>query len=243
MEIRHQFHSLFRSQGVIPGPAVILGRSLAVLPRTLEMLNPTMAARRTCAPARASARMALGQLKPTPAVVVPIVKGRGYCCYCKSPKHRTSRCATVIKPITSSASSSPAALIRSSHTAAAANYSSTSTPPSQVSNVASLTHTSSALRSTLRSNGQASLRSTFPRSATLISASNTPRPAPLSYNNTITSSHRSFTSSAANMVAQKIDGNAIAKEIREGLHAQIDEKRRSNPRFNPSLKIIQGAYP
>lgn len=242
MEIRLRFHSLTRLLGVVPDPAVIFGRSLAVRPRSLEMLNPTMAARRTCAPARASARMALGQLKPTPAVVVPIVKGRGYCCYCKSPKHRTSRCATVIKPITPLASSSPAALIRSSHTAAAANYSSTSTPPSQVSDVAFLTHTSSALRSNLR-NGQASLRSVFPRSATLFSASNTPRPAPLSYNNTITSSHRSFTSSAANMVAEKIDGNAIAKEIREGLHAQIDEKRRSNPRFNPSLKIIQGAYP
>ena len=184
----------------------------------------------------------MGQLKPTPAVVVPIVKGRGYCCYCKSPKHRTSRCATVTKPITPSASSSPAALISSSHTAAAANYSSTSTPPSQVTDVASFTHTTSALRSTLR-NGQASLRSAFPRSATLFSASNTPRPAPLNYNNNITLSHRSFTSSATNMVAQKIDGNAIAKEIREGLHAQIDEKRRSNPRFNPSLKIIQGAYP
>lgn len=202
------------------------------------MLNPTMAARRTCAPARASVRLALDQLTPTPAVVVPIVKGRGYCCYCKSPKHRTSRCATVIKPITPSSSSAS----RSSHTiAAAANYSTTSNPPS-LTEVASLTSSSSsALRATVRSNGQAQLRSTFTRSASLFSASSsTPRPAPLSYNNTITSSHRSFTTSSRNMVAQKIDGNAIAKEIREGLHVQIDEKRQNNPRFNPSLKIIQG---
>lgn len=195
-----------------------------------------MAARRTCAPARASVRLALDQLNPTPAVVVPIVKGRGYCCYCKSPKHRTSRCATVIKPITPSSSAS-----RSSHTiAAAASYSTTTTPPSLTA-VASLTSSSSsALRATVR-NGQAQLRSTFTRSASLLSASSsTPRPAPLSYNNTITSSRRSFTTSSVNMVAQKIDGNAIAKEIREGLHAQIDEKRQNNPRFNPSLKIIQG---
>jgi methylenetetrahydrofolate dehydrogenase (NADP+)/methenyltetrahydrofolate cyclohydrolase/formyltetrahydrofolate synthetase len=42
------------------------------------------------------------------------------------------------------------------------------------------------------------------------------------------------------MVAQKIDGNAIAKSIRENIHAQIDEIQKTNPRFRPSLKIIQG---
>lgn len=40
--------------------------------------------------------------------------------------------------------------------------------------------------------------------------------------------------------AAKIDGNAIAREIRLGLHAQIDEQQLSNPRFKPSLRIIQG---
>lgn len=42
------------------------------------------------------------------------------------------------------------------------------------------------------------------------------------------------------MTAIKIDGNAIAKQVRERLHAQIDEQQKSNPRFQPSLKIIQG---
>lgn len=42
------------------------------------------------------------------------------------------------------------------------------------------------------------------------------------------------------MVAQKIDGTAIAKKIREGLAAEINEKSQANPRFRPSLKIIQG---
>ncbi|OBT63148.1 hypothetical protein VE03_07803 [Pseudogymnoascus sp. 23342-1-I1] len=41
------------------------------------------------------------------------------------------------------------------------------------------------------------------------------------------------------MAGIKIDGNAIAKEIREKLHAQIDEQLKTNPRFHPSLKIIQ----
>ncbi|KAH8671363.1 formate-tetrahydrofolate ligase [Xylariales sp. PMI_506] len=41
------------------------------------------------------------------------------------------------------------------------------------------------------------------------------------------------------MAAQKLDGNAIAKAIREKLAAEIEEKQKINPRFQPSLKIIQ----
>ncbi|KAH8902383.1 C-1-tetrahydrofolate synthase [Coniochaeta sp. PMI_546] len=41
------------------------------------------------------------------------------------------------------------------------------------------------------------------------------------------------------MAAIKIDGTAIAKRIREGLHAEILEKRKANPKYKPSLKIIQ----
>ena len=40
-------------------------------------------------------------------------------------------------------------------------------------------------------------------------------------------------------MATKIDGTAIAKKIREGLHAEILEKQKVNPRYKPSLKIIQ----
>lgn len=41
------------------------------------------------------------------------------------------------------------------------------------------------------------------------------------------------------MGASKIDGNAIAKSIREKLHTQIKETQKTNPRFKPCLKIIQ----
>lgn len=41
------------------------------------------------------------------------------------------------------------------------------------------------------------------------------------------------------MVGQKIDGTAIAKGIRERLHTEINEAQKLNPRFKPSLKIIQ----
>lgn len=44
------------------------------------------------------------------------------------------------------------------------------------------------------------------------------------------------------MGAQKIDGTAIAKRIRADLHAEIQEKKKINPRYIPSLKIIQGLY-
>jgi methylenetetrahydrofolate dehydrogenase (NADP+)/methenyltetrahydrofolate cyclohydrolase/formyltetrahydrofolate synthetase len=42
------------------------------------------------------------------------------------------------------------------------------------------------------------------------------------------------------MTATKIDGTAIAKKIREKLHAEIVEAQKTNPRYKPSLKIIQG---
>ncbi|KIH86807.1 methylenetetrahydrofolate dehydrogenase (NADP+) [Sporothrix brasiliensis 5110] len=43
------------------------------------------------------------------------------------------------------------------------------------------------------------------------------------------------------MAAAKIDGTALAKKIRESLRADIAEQQKSNPRFQPSLKIIQVA--
>jgi methylenetetrahydrofolate dehydrogenase (NADP+)/methenyltetrahydrofolate cyclohydrolase/formyltetrahydrofolate synthetase len=42
------------------------------------------------------------------------------------------------------------------------------------------------------------------------------------------------------MTATKIDGTAIAKKIRERLHSEIEKTQKINPRFKPSLKIIQG---
>ncbi|KAK4240205.1 formate--tetrahydrofolate ligase-domain-containing protein [Achaetomium macrosporum] len=41
------------------------------------------------------------------------------------------------------------------------------------------------------------------------------------------------------MTATKIDGTAIARKVRERLHAEIAEKKVINPRFQPCLKIIQ----
>lgn len=54
---------------------------------------------------------------------------------------------------------------------------------------------------------------------------------------------RGFCISQVKMTAVKIDGTAIAKNIREKLHAQIEETQKTNPRFRPSLKIIQGITP
>ena len=42
------------------------------------------------------------------------------------------------------------------------------------------------------------------------------------------------------MIATKIDGTVIAKNIREELHAEIVETQKTNSRYKPSLKIIQG---
>jgi hypothetical protein len=42
------------------------------------------------------------------------------------------------------------------------------------------------------------------------------------------------------MVATKLDGNSIALAIRQRLGAEIAEKQRQNPRYHPSLRIIQG---
>lgn len=42
------------------------------------------------------------------------------------------------------------------------------------------------------------------------------------------------------MSAATIDGTAIARTIREKLHAEIAQKQKSNPRFQPCFKILQG---
>jgi hypothetical protein len=51
---------------------------------------------------------------------------------------------------------------------------------------------------------------------------------------------RPFSNTPSAMTATKIDGTAIAKKIRERIHDQIAETQKINPRFTPSLKIIQG---
>lgn len=53
---------------------------------------------------------------------------------------------------------------------------------------------------------------------------------------------RAFSSTPFAMTATKIDGTAIAKSIRERLHAEIEATQKVNPRYKPSLKIIQGIY-
>jgi hypothetical protein len=42
------------------------------------------------------------------------------------------------------------------------------------------------------------------------------------------------------MTATKIDGTAIARSIRERLGGEIKKKQETNPRYKPSLKIVQG---
>lgn len=51
---------------------------------------------------------------------------------------------------------------------------------------------------------------------------------------------RHFSSTPPTMTATKIDGTAIAKKIREKLRAEIVHIQKTNPRYKPSLKIIQG---
>lgn len=53
---------------------------------------------------------------------------------------------------------------------------------------------------------------------------------------------RFFSSTRAAMTGTKIDGNAIAKGIREKLNGQIKKTQETNPRYKPSLVIIQGAH-
>lgn len=54
------------------------------------------------------------------------------------------------------------------------------------------------------------------------------------------SSHRTFCSSA--IMASRIDGTAIAKSIRAGLKAEIEQTQLTNPRFKPNLIIFQGKW-
>ncbi|KJZ78758.1 C-1-tetrahydrofolate synthase [Hirsutella minnesotensis 3608] len=54
------------------------------------------------------------------------------------------------------------------------------------------------------------------------------------------SAHRAFaTTPRPAMAAQKLDGTAIAKSIRERIGVEIAEKQKLNPRYKPCLKIIQ----
>ncbi|KAH8720333.1 C-1-tetrahydrofolate synthase, cytoplasmic [Beauveria bassiana] len=50
---------------------------------------------------------------------------------------------------------------------------------------------------------------------------------------------RFFSTTPAAMVATKLDGNAIAKSIRERIGREIAERQKLNPRYRPSLKIVQ----
>lgn len=54
-------------------------------------------------------------------------------------------------------------------------------------------------------------------------------------------SHQPPPSKQNTMTANKLDGTAIAKAVRERLRVEILEKQETNPRYKPCLKIIQGA--
>lgn len=51
---------------------------------------------------------------------------------------------------------------------------------------------------------------------------------------------RSFSTRPSTMTAIKLDGTAIAKAIREKLAAEVVEKQKLNPQYQPSLRIVQG---
>ncbi|KAI1389976.1 uncharacterized protein F4822DRAFT_219833 [Hypoxylon trugodes] len=50
---------------------------------------------------------------------------------------------------------------------------------------------------------------------------------------------RAFSTRYPTMAATRLDGTAIAKKIRERLAVEIVEKQKSNPKYQPCLKIIQ----
>ncbi|KAI0842544.1 formate-tetrahydrofolate ligase [Hypoxylon sp. FL0890] len=50
---------------------------------------------------------------------------------------------------------------------------------------------------------------------------------------------RAFSTSYPTMAATRLDGTAIAKKIRERLGTEILEKQKTNPKYQPCLKIIQ----
>ena len=58
-------------------------------------------------------------------------------------------------------------------------------------------------------------------------------------NQSLQQTRKNFSVRASAMAAVRIDGNAIAKRIREKIHAQIKETQASNPRYQPSLIIVQ----
>ena len=92
------------------------------------------------------------------------------------------------------------------------------------------------------SQGSALLRPSLRSPKNTIDKKQTSRPA-LVHDSKRTSfcalSRRQFSSSAPTMTATKIDGNAIAKSIREKINADIKEIQKTNPRYKPSLTIIQ----
>lgn len=101
-----------------------------------------------------------------------------------------------------------------------------------------LEHTSSrrsAAHYSSLSSGQALLVRPSPRSRGVFSQKFLNNPTIFTCTDT-----RQFSSTPFAMTATKIDGTAIAKKIRERIHTQIENARKSNPRYKPSLKIIQG---
>ncbi|KAL6908893.1 hypothetical protein GGI43DRAFT_160132 [Trichoderma evansii] len=101
----------------------------------------------------------------------------------------------------------------------------------------------SANPSSLRACHFPSSSATYPASVSYFSSSSSPFPSSLPSTGRLPSrlqQQRSFATTAAAMVATKLDGNSIAKAIRERLGAEIAEKQQKNPRYRPSLRIIQG---
>lgn len=92
-------------------------------------------------------------------------------------------------------------------------------------------------RNTLKSRGQ-NLR--FCRSSSRPLTPTSDATSSSLFSTSHTSQSRPFSSTSSAMTATKIDGTAIAKKIRERLHAEIESTQKINPRYKPSLKIIQG---
>lgn len=91
---------------------------------------------------------------------------------------------------------------------------------------------------TLRSRGRTPLPTRLYSSQAISSSSSPPSQT---FCSSSTSHQQPPPSNHNAMAANKIDGTAIAKAVRERLRVEILEKQETNPRYKPCLKIIQGA--
>ena len=101
---------------------------------------------------------------------------------------------------------------------------------------------SSPTRSAPRFVGKSARSITARQASSAVSAqaqSQTPQPKPPPIISHTKGAANTPLTPPSNMAAERIDGTAIAKKIREGIHDDIKKIQQTNPRYKPSLVIVQ----